>query len=69
MNPLDYQNRLRHSQYKKMIEDAGFRIALDESPPEIKALNDLNKLKIDPFFRQFPKTDLAVLTSYIVATM
>ncbi len=67
MNPLDYQNRLRHSQYRKMIEDAGFRVVSDESPSDDNALNDLKSLKIHPLFSQFSMQDLAVLTSYIVA--
>lgn len=67
MNQLDYQNRLRHSQYKKMMEDAGFVVVSDESPYDDKALNDLNSLKIHTSFSQFSTEDLAVLTSYIVA--
>ena len=67
MNPLDYQNRLRHSQYIKMIEDVGFRIVLDEFHSDDKALNDLNTLKIHASFSQFSMEDLAVLTSYVVA--
>ena len=68
MNPLDYQNRLRHSQYKKMIEAAGFRVVYEESPADDKALAELNTLKIHDDFNAFSKQDLAVLTSYIVAT-
>lgn len=68
MNPLDYQNRLRHSQYKKMLEDASFRVVYDESPPDDKALDDLSSFKIHPYFNQFSREDLAILTSYIVAS-
>ena len=67
MNPLDYQNRLRHSQYKKIIEDTGFRVICDESPPDKKALAELSTLKTHPSFGQFSKEDMAVLTSYLVA--
>jgi SAM-dependent methyltransferase len=67
MNPLDYQNRLRHFQYKKMIEDAGFRVVCDESPPDENTMAELDSLKIHPSFGQFSKEDLAVLTSYLVA--
>ena len=67
MNPLDYQNRLRHSQYKKMIEDAGFKIVFDESPPDNKSLEDLKSLKIHDSFRKFSMEDLSTLTSYIIA--
>jgi len=68
MNPLDYQNRLRHSQYKKLIENAGFRVVLDESPPDEKSIAALDSLKIHPSFGQFSKEDMAVLSSYLVAT-
>ena len=67
MNPLDFQNRLRHSQYKKMIGDAGFRVVYDESPPDEKAMAALDSLKIHPSFGQFSKKDMAVLSSYFVA--
>ncbi|MGQ0665969.1 MAG: class I SAM-dependent methyltransferase [Nitrospiraceae bacterium] len=66
MNPLDYQNRLRHSEYKKMIEDAGFRVVYDESSPDEKAMTDLKSIRINPFFNQFSEDDLAILTSCIV---
>ncbi len=68
MNPLDYQSRLRHSQYKEIIQDAGFRVVFDESPPDEKAMAALDSLKIHPSFDQFSKQDLAVLSSYLVAT-
>ncbi len=69
MNPLDYQNRLRHSQYKKMIEELGFTVVFDKSPPDEKAMGELGSLKIHPSFRQLSNEDLAVLTTYLVATV
>ncbi|HEY8506661.1 MAG TPA: class I SAM-dependent methyltransferase [Gemmataceae bacterium] len=67
MNPLDYQNRLRHSQYREMMEKAGFRIVADDSRPDPEALEDLKTLKIHESFRRFTPEDLATLTSYLVA--
>lgn len=67
MNPLDYQNRLRHSQYKAMMEDAGFKVIFDESTPDERTIASLDSLKIHPSFRQFTKEDMAILSSYFVA--
>lgn len=67
LNALDYQNRLRHSEYKKLIEEAGFQVVLDDSPPDKKALSELALVKIHDSFGIFSKEDLAVLSSYIVA--
>ncbi len=66
MNPLDYQNRLRHSQYKKIIESSGLNIIHDESIPDELTLSSLNILDFHDSFRTFATDDLAILTSYIV---
>lgn len=66
MNPLDYQNRLRHSEYIRMNKTAGFKIIKDESLPDKKALDDLDLLTIHPDYASFSKDDLAILTSYMV---
>lgn len=67
MNPLDYQNRLRHSQYLKLMQLADFQIVLDESPADPQSLDDLEQLNIHDDFKSFESADLAVLTSNIVA--
>ena len=66
-NSLNYLNRLRHSEYIKMIKTAGFKIIMDESSPDKKALKDLDLLIIHPYFTSFSKNDLATLTSFILA--
>lgn len=67
MNPLDYQNRLRHSQYKTMMEDAGFKVICDESTPDAKTLAAIDSLKIHPSYTRFTREDMAILSSYLVA--
>lgn len=66
MNPLDYQNRLRHSQYIQMFEAAGFKVILDDSRPDPQARADLESLVLHPAFSQYTQDDLAILTSYLV---
>lgn len=67
-NPLDYQNRLRHCEYVAVLEAAGFRIDLDLSTPNEKAMADLKKIKLHKKYIHVPAADLAILESYIVAS-
>lgn len=67
-HPRNYQNRLRHSEYVAFLEQSGFKIDLDESEVDGKALNDLRGIDICRRYRDFPREDLARLTSYIVAS-
>src|SRR5260221_3640722 len=67
-NPLDYTNRLRHFQYRARMEDAGVTIEIDDSPGNEKALEDLKTIPIDTSFQSIPHKELAILTSYLVAS-
>jgi SAM-dependent methyltransferase len=67
LNPLDFMNRLRHSEYLTLMKAAGFEIASDDSSPDARALADLRHLPVDPAFRHFDPADTATLTSRIVA--
>ncbi len=66
-NPLDYQNRLRHSEYEAMFLNLGFEIVISRSDPEPKALAELKTLPLAPRFQEFKPEDLASLDSYFVA--
>jgi hypothetical protein len=66
-NPLDFMNRMRHSEYVRLLDDANFDVVLDLSQPDEKALNELNDLPISPEFQKFARRDLAILTSRLVA--
>ena len=65
MNPLDYQNRMRHIEYIRLFERAGFEVVADESLADQRALQDLERLKIHPDFQQYPPEELAILTSVV----
>jgi len=67
INPLDFQNRLRHSDYLRLAERAGFGVTCDLSAPDTRALSDLRQLSIDRKFSGYRPDDLAVLTSRFVA--
>lgn len=66
MNPLDYQNRLRHFQYRDMFTLAGFNVIKEIANPHSKAMEELKHLKLSGTFKNMPPEDLAVLTSYFV---
>jgi len=68
INPLDYQNRLRHFEYVEMLRGHGFEVALDRSEPDRGALEALKSMKICERYRSVPHEALAVLTSFIVAS-
>lgn len=68
INPLVYLNRLRHFEYLHMLDKTNFKIDYDNSKPDEKALNDLRNMKICKKYRNIPPEELAILTSYIVAS-
>jgi SAM-dependent methyltransferase len=67
-NPLDYQNRLRHFEYINMFKKSGFRIEKDKSETDYSVLEDLSKIRICDKYKDVDHKDLAVLTSYIIAS-
>ena len=67
INGLNYQNRLRHSEYVEMLRKAGFEILREDKDVDAGSLDALRALPLDPRFHRFSTEDLAALTSYLVA--
>ncbi len=67
INGLNYQNRLRHPEYRRMLENAGFAIERDERTIDPEAREILEHFPIAPRFAQFSKDDLATVTSFFLA--
>jgi len=67
LNGLNYQNRLRHSEYVEMLRKAGFEIQRADRDVDSGSLEALKTLPIDDRFRRFAVDDLAALTSYLLA--
>jgi hypothetical protein len=67
INQLDYTNRLRHSDYLRLLNEQGFVITIDDSLPDEHAMEQLRTLPLDARFENYSVADLATLTSYIVA--
>jgi len=67
INEQAYQNRLRHEDYRRLFEEAGFAVALERGEPDPKCLEDLRQLPIASRFRDKDPHDLTILTSLFVA--
>lgn len=64
-NPIIPQNRLRHSDYLRLIEAAGFALVSEEKQSGSEA--DLRSVKIAREFESYKRDDLLVLESWLVA--
>ena len=64
-NDLQYQNRLRKSDYKKMTTDAGFRILFEDQ--ETMDSSALHNIEVDDFFDGYSEEDL-LTTGYLIVS-
>lgn len=64
-NRLQYQNRLRASDYRRIIEDAGFRVAACDR--EEGRADELDQIRLAPPFRGYERSDLLVLRVWMTA--
>src|SRR5262249_26083967 len=67
LNSLNYQNRLRHSEYVSLLRACGFEIVKEHRNVDPKALLALDNLPLSPQFSRFSKQDLATMDSYLLA--
>lgn len=67
MNALNYQNRLRHSEYVEMLGRCGFEILRAERNVDTRSLEALKTFSLAPRFQKFAPEDLATMDSYLLA--
>lgn len=69
LNPsLQWQNRLRHSQYLGLFQAAGFEIVSDDPVrPSEDDLRELRRMSPAPEFRRFDEADLGIRSTHLVA--
>lgn len=67
LNEQTYQNRLRHSDYRRLIRDAGFVVVGDSGRADARSVQDLQSLPLSRRFQGRDPSDLAVLESLFVA--
>jgi SAM-dependent methyltransferase len=63
INPLNYQNRLRHSQYLDMLQAAGMRLLREQHEIDERSRRVLEDMPIAARFRKFALEDLATVES------
>lgn len=67
-NPPDhYQNRLRHSDYRRLIEEAGFELMLDRPSRPDDAERLLAQVQLDRRFAAYPLADVLPTSGHFVA--
>jgi hypothetical protein len=67
LNPkIHYQNRLRHSDYRRLFEDAGFRVVEETCSAPSDGATVLTNLPLHERFRSYDRTDLAKLVGHFV---
>jgi len=66
LNPQDYTNRLRHSDYISIMENCGYKILFEEKYVCPKAVEDASKIPLWGRFRFLEPTDLGTLWSHFV---
>lgn len=66
-NPQNYQNRMRHPEYRRILDGAGFQVEREERALDDRSLRALDTFPLHESFRRFPPEDLAAITSEFLA--
>jgi SAM-dependent methyltransferase len=67
LNPQNYQNRLRHSEYVGMLEDAGFELQREQRAVHADCVMALEKMRVTQRFHRFEPEELATTSSILLA--
>lgn len=67
INPLNYQDRLRHPEYVDMLRRAGLRLLKETHRVDEASLRALSKMRLAKRFERFTPEDLASLDSWLLA--
>lgn len=67
LNPLEYQNRLRHDDYIHLFNSAGFSICCEDIKVDERGIEDLKTMRIHKKYQQTAHDRLAITTSLLVA--
>jgi hypothetical protein len=64
-NRMEPQNRLRHSDYLRLLDDAGFEVVADDS--HAGPARDFDRVRPAPEFRRYPEDDLRIVDMWVAA--
>jgi len=63
---IHHQNRLRHSEYKKLFLETGFQIVSESYEIPERGLEQVSNLKLDSYFQYYSIEDLAKTSGHFV---
>lgn len=66
VNVQNYQNRLRHSDYRRLFGELGLEVLEEHMDVDPRSLEDAKRLPLHKQFAGYAPEDLATLTSYFV---
>ncbi len=64
--PMHYQNRLRHADYRRLFEDAGFKVLEEKTVLRDGAEDAIREIPLARRFEGYDMPDLAATTGYFV---
>jgi SAM-dependent methyltransferase len=67
LNPQNYQNRLRHSEYVSLLEEAGFKLERQHRVFNPECAAALRSMRVAERFRRFEPEELATTSSILLA--
>jgi SAM-dependent methyltransferase len=67
LNPLNYQNRLRHQDYINLLREADMRVIREANEVDERSLAELETMPLAAPFRGIPYEELAIITTSILA--
>lgn len=68
INPLNYQNRLRHPEYIEMLQKSGLRLLREEHKLDQASLLRLPDMQVAERFHRFSPEELATIDGWLLAT-
>ena len=69
LDPQDYTNRMRHHDYLRLLEDAGYEAATHKTYVFKDEIKTVSKMSLNPRFRTRAPEDLVIGWSHLIAKM
>jgi hypothetical protein len=69
LNPQDYTNRLRHSEYVGLFERCGCQVRVERKYASKQEIEEVMGMQLWGRFREAPADDLAVAWSHLVCRL
>jgi SAM-dependent methyltransferase len=67
LHPQSFTNRLRHSDYVRMVEEAGYHVVIERAYQDERSRVALEKMRLANRFRGYNEVELTTIHSQIIA--